>query len=48
MPGTILGTGDMAINKADKVPNLMKLTFYFGETNNKQINKFLKILHKRW
>lgn len=39
MPGTIVGTRDMAINKADKVPSLMELTFQFGETNNKQINK---------
>ena len=33
------GAGDIQVNKIDKVPSLVELTFSWGEKDNKQTNK---------
>ena len=38
MPGTLLGSGDMAVNKADLALAFRQGLFWKGKTDNEQIN----------
>lgn len=41
----MVGAGGIIINRADMVASLMKLTFYLGGEDSKQLNTHVIILH---
>lgn len=47
VPGTILNSGDISVNKNGKFPDLEELTFYLLETDNAQLLKLQMLWGKK-